>query len=265
MSHQPGSPALEAEQVTVCYGGVTALDSINLSLSSGSRLAVLGPNGAGKSTLLKLIAGVLQPTGGEIRVYGSRPHGHTCIAYLPQKREVDWSFPLTVKDAVAMGRWDGRRLFTRTRADDGAAVRRAIDRVGLSSLADRRITDLSGGQQQRMFVARALAQEAELILMDEPLAGLDVQAQRDLLDLIDDLPGGSTVLVALHELAIARDRFPLVLLLKRRSVAMGPPAEVFVPPILQQAYGGAVQFLRTHRGTLVVADECCPPEEGRGR
>lgn len=261
MQHQPGTPALEVEQLTVCYGGVTALDSIRLSLSRGTRLAVLGPNGAGKSTLLKLIAGVLQPTQGEIRVYGSRPHGHTCIAYLPQKSQVDWTFPLTVADAVSMGRWEGWRLLTRSTPQDKAAVSRALDQVGLSELADRRITDLSGGQQQRMFVARALAQEAELILMDEPLAGLDVQAQRDLLDLVEHLPGNPTVLVALHELAIARDRFPLVLLLNRKVVALGTPAEVFVPASLRDAYGGAVEILETHRGALVVADNCCATDE----
>jgi manganese/iron transport system ATP-binding protein len=259
--HRPGAPALEAEQLTVCYSGVTALDSISLSLSRGTRLAVLGPNGAGKSTLLKLIAGVLQPTQGEIRVHGSRPHGHTCIAYLPQKSRVDWSFPLTVADAVSMGRWEGWRLLTRGSSQDKAAVSHALDQVGLSELADRRITELSGGQQQRMFVARALVQEAELILMDEPLAGLDVHAQRDLLDLVEQLPGDPTVLVALHELAIARDRFPQVLLLNRRVVAMGTPAEVFVPASLRDAYGGAVEILETQRGTLVVADDCCPSEE----
>ncbi len=263
LRHQPGAPALEMEGLSVCYAGVPALDSITFSLARSARLGVLGPNGAGKSTLLRVVAGVLQPTSGEIRVYGARPRGHTCIAYLPQKTGVDWTFPLTVVDAVSMGRWGGWNMLRRSTSKDKVAVRQALAQVGLLELAQRRITDLSGGQQQRMFVARALAQEAELLLMDEPLAGLDVNAQRDLLDLVEALPGDPTVVVALHELAVARDRFPQVLLLNRRAVALGAPAEVFVPTHLREAYGDAVELIDTHRGTLVVTDHCCPPQEGK--
>jgi len=260
LPHQPGAPALQVDSLTVRYGGLPALEEVSLRLPRGAQLAVLGPNGAGKSTLLKAIAGVLPPTDGEIRVYGTRPRGHTCIAYLPQRGRVDWSFPLTVADVVGMGRLRGLGLARRWTSQDRARVREGLACVRLLDLADRPIGELSGGQQQKMFIARALAQQAELILMDEPLAGLDVQSQREFLAIIGTLPGAPTLLVSLHELAIARDRFPQVLLLNRKAVAMGTPAEVFSPEALRRAYGATVELIQTHRGTLVVTDSCCPPQ-----
>lgn len=265
LRHVPGAPALELENVSVCYGGTPALESVALTLAPGERLAVLGPNGAGKSTLLKVIAGVLSPTSGEVRVYGHGPHGHTCISYLPQRSGVDWTFPLTVADVVTMGRLRRGRWLGRATAADRAQVQDALDQVGLTALAGRPIAELSGGQQQRMFIARALAQEAELILMDEPLAGLDVPTQHDLLALLGRLPGRSTVVVALHELAIARDHFPRVLLLNRRVVGLGSPPEVFTPDRLRAAYGESIQLVETSQGTLVVTDTCCPPPDEGGR
>lgn len=263
LRHVAGSPALELAGLTVCYRGTPALESVTLSLARGERLAVLGPNGAGKSTLLKVIAGVLSPTTGEARVYGHGPHGHTCIAYLPQRSGVDWTFPLTVADVVMMGGLRRGPWLRRETAADRARVRDCLGQVGLADQAHRMIGELSGGQQQRMFVARALAQEAELILMDEPLAGLDVPSQQDLLALMRDLPGSPTLLVALHELAIARDHFPTILLLRQRVIGLGSPADVFTPDRLREAYGGSVQLVETPQGTLVVTDTCCPPDVER--
>lgn len=265
LRHVAGAPALELSHLTVCYRGEPALEEVNLNLAPGERLAVLGPNGAGKSTLLKVVAGVLPPSSGEVRVYGHGPRGHTCIAYLPQRSGVDWTFPLTVADVVTMGRLRRGRLVGQTTAADRARIGESLDQVGLTALARRPIAELSGGQQQRMFIARALAQEAELILMDEPLAGLDAPAQNDLLALMGDLPGRPTLLVALHELAIAQDRFPRVLLLRRRVIALGSPGDVFTPERLRAAYGESVQLVSTPGGTLAVTDSCCPPDVERQR
>ncbi len=265
LRHVPGAPALEVRELTVCYRGVPALDAVSLSLAPGERLAVLGPNGAGKSTLLKVIAGVLVPTAGEVRVYGQGPEGHTCIAYLPQRSGVDWTYPLTVADVVAMGRLGRGSWLRRPTGADRARVRDALDQVGLADLARRPIGELSGGQAQRMFIARALAQEAELVLMDEPLAGLDVPAQRDLLALIKGLPGNPTVVVALHELVIARDHFPRILLLRQKVVGLGSPADVFTPDRLREAYGESVELVETPQGTVVVTDSCCGPDPEGGR
>lgn len=263
LRHVVGAPALELHGLTVCYRGAPALESVTLSLARGERLAVLGPNGAGKSTLLKVIAGVLSPSAGEVRVYGHGPHGHTCIAYLPQRSGVDWTFPLTVADVVSMGRLRRGRWLRRQNEVDRARVQDCLQQVGLAELADRPIAELSGGQQQRMFIARALAQQAELILMDEPLAGLDAPTQKGLLAVMNDLPDGPTRIVALHELAIARDHFPRILLLRQKVVGLGTPADVFTPDRLRDAYGESVQLVETPQGTLVVTDTCCPSDPER--
>ncbi len=151
------------------YNGHLALDRISFELNAGEQIAVVGPNGAGKSTLIKTLAGIQHPTHGEVSIYGHGPEGHICIAYVPQRSAVDWSFPVTVSDVVMMGRIGVLGLFHHPGRRDYAYVRECLDQVGIADLANRQIEELSGGQQQRMFIARALAQEAELMLMDEPL------------------------------------------------------------------------------------------------
>lgn len=263
LHHVPGSPAIEIANLSVIYARGTALEQVNLSLAPGEHLAVLGPNGAGKSTLLKTMAGVISPSAGEVRVYGHGPRGHVCIAYLPQRSEVDWSFPVTVRDVVCMGRIGKLSPWRRYGPKDASAVRESLARVRLDRLADRHISELSGGQKQRMFIARALAQEAELILMDEPLAGLDATTQEALLRLIGELTG-PTLVVAMHELRVARERFPRLLLLNRKVIALGPPSEVVNAQALERAYGRALQIVDTEEGAYAVGDSCCPPEEAAG-
>ncbi len=257
--HVPGSPALEVVDLTVRYPRGVALEHVDLRLESGEHIAVLGPNGAGKSTLLKAVAGVLSPSSGKIRVYGHGPGGHVCIAYVPQRSSVDWRFPVTVRDVVGMGR-TGRILpWRRMGSADERIVEESLFHVGLGEEACRQIGELSGGQQQRMFIARALAQEAELFLLDEPLAGLDATTQEAVLNLIEGL-SSTAVMVALHELGVARKRFFRLLLLNRRVIALGPPSQVLTADHLGQAYGSALQFVRTADGMFAVGDSCCPPE-----
>ncbi len=256
--HEPGAPILEAVGVTVRYNGRAALDNVTFRLTKGERVAVVGPNGAGKSTLFKAIAGVLDPAEGEVRVAGHQPGGHICIAYVPQRSEVDWNFPVTVADVVLMGRIGKMGLLRHPSRRDRALVKRSLEVVGLSDLADRQIGELSGGQQQRMFIARALAQEAELMLMDEPLTGLDVASQEAIFHILDTLRAQQvTVMVATHDLNMAAARFDRVMLLNKRLFGFGAAAEVFTPDRLRGAYGEHLRFVETENGIMLLSDTCC--------
>ena len=265
VKHQPGTPILEALGLSVSYQNGLALEDVTFRLDIGERVAVVGPNGAGKSTLFKVIAGVLSPTVGEVKVYGSGPGGHICIAYLPQRSQVDWTFPVNVTDVVMMGRigklgmlrWPGRR--------DWKFVRQCLEEVGLGDLAKRQIGELSGGQQQRMFIARALAQEAELMLMDEPLTGLDIQSQETIFEIMEKLSLRSvTIMISTHDLDQAAGRFDRVMLLNRRLMGFGSPEEVFTPEQLRAAYGGHLRLVQAGNELLVVADTCCDEGEEMG-
>ena len=238
VSHNADAPILKASHVSVRYDGRPALEDISFRLTGGERIAVVGPNGAGKSTLFKVIAGIIDPTSGDVTVAGHCPGGHICIAYVPQRSQVDWTFPVTVADVVMMGR-----------------IGQVVDMV---DLAERQIGELSGGQQQRMFIARALAQEAELMLMDEPLTGLDVPAQEHIFHIVNELRQRHvTVMVATHDLNLAAERFDRVMLLNGRLLGMGLPEEVFTAERLQTAYGDHLRLVQTDEGVMILSDTCC--------
>lgn len=256
--HELTKPILDVQHLTVRYDGRVALEELNFHLHKGERIAVVGPNGAGKSTLFKVIAGVLPPGRGEVNIFGSRPGGHNCIAYIPQRSQVDWNFPVSVADVVMMGRSAKLGLLNWPHKKDWEYVRHALDVVALSDLSERQIGQLSGGQQQRMFIARALAQEAELMLMDEPLSGLDTPSQEGLLDLLDTLRAQNvTVMVATHDLDQAARHFERVMLLNHRIVAFDVPQKVMNTEYLLQAYGGR---LKIDSGETMLIDDCCPPD-----
>jgi manganese/iron transport system ATP-binding protein len=228
-------------------------------------VAVVGPNGAGKSTLFKAVAGLLEPNEGEVRVFGHRPLGHICIAYVPQRSQVDWSFPATVQDVVMMGRVGALGLLRYPRRADRELVAACLEVVGLAALAKRQIGHLSGGQQQRMFIARALAMKAELMLLDEPLAALDLVSQEEVLGLLDRLTERHvTVLVALHDLNIAAGRFSRAALINHRLVGFGPPTEVFSSENLWTAYGAGAGVIPTAKGAVFVGDTCCAGGQEHG-
>ncbi len=256
--HTEGADMLAISDLTVSYNGAPALSHVSFELERGERVAVVGPNGAGKSTLFKVIAGVLDPTSGDVRVAGCSPRSHICIAYVPQRNDVDWSFPVTVEDVVLMGRFGKLGLLRRPGRADRALVRECLVTVGMEDLAHRQISELSGGQQQRMFIARALAQESSIMLMDEPLNGLDVSAQERILEILDALKArGVTVMVATHDLNQAADHFDRVMLLNHRLLSIGSPAEVFTAVHLQDAYGGTLRLVETEDGVMVLSDTCC--------
>jgi manganese/iron transport system ATP-binding protein len=259
--HALGTPTLKAINLGFRFGSIDALKDISFEVNVGERLAIVGPNGAGKSTLFKIIAGVLKPNQGSVQIYGFEPNGHICIAYVPQRNQVDWSFPVNVADVVMMGRVGKLGPFRWPSHKDWEIVHQSLKFVEMESFAKRQISELSGGQQQRIFIAQSLAQEAELILMDEPLTGLDFNTQQDIFRILDMLKEKKvTVMIAMHDLKLASERFDRVVLLNKRLIGIGLPQEVFVPENLSVAYGNHLRMISSESGTLVFEDTCC--EEG---
>lgn len=227
------------------YDGQPALEDIDLCLLSASMVGLVGPNGSGKSTLIKVVLGLVRPWRGEVTVFG-RPVDRVRkrVAYTPQAELVDWQFPVTVADVVLMGRYGRLGPLRRPRPEDRLAVQRSLERVGIEGLAGRQIGELSGGQQQRMLVARALAQEPDVLLLDEPMVGLDATSQHELLTLFEELRDqGKTLLIATHDLTCVAECFDVALLLNRRVVAYGPPEEIFTEELLNEAYGSHMMLL----------------------
>ena len=256
--HIPGTPILRASGLSVNYEAGRALRDVSFELEVGERLAVVGPNGAGKSTLFKVIAGLITPSEGKVNIYGQEPGGHTCIAYVPQRNLVDWNFPVNVADVVMMGRVRRLRLFRQPRRSDWEIVEQCLEIVGMLPLAKRQINELSGGQQQRMFIARALAQEAELMLMDEPFTGLDLNSQETIFQILEELQKRAvTLMVALHDLQMAAERFDRIMLLNRRLVGIGRSENVLSTENLVEAYGGRLRLLETDEGVIALEDGCC--------
>ncbi|MGB2694294.1 MAG: metal ABC transporter ATP-binding protein [Dehalococcoidia bacterium] len=235
------------------YDGAPALERLTFELPAGELVGLAGPNGSGKTTLLKTLLGLNKPWRGEVQVFGQPIDAvRRRVGYAPQSELVDWDFPVTVADVVMMGRYARIGLLRRPGAVDREAVAAALDMVDMETLAQRQIGELSGGQQRRMLIARALAQEADLLLLDEPLVGLDATSQHDLLTLFERLRAqGKTLLVATHDLSCVAACFTLALLLNRRLVAFGPPAEIFTPEILSEAYAEHLLLLPTEGGVFV--------------
>ena len=250
---------LEVQNVSLGYGDKTVVDGLTFSVPHGARVAVVGPNGAGKSTLFKALVGLLPLRGGQVFIHGLPLGNHKdCVAYVPQREEVDWRFPVTVEDVVMMGRYDHQDWLKRITRRDREAVCGSLAQMGIGNLAPQSIGDLSGGQQQRVFLARALAQEPHILLMDEPFTGVDLTTQDATLRLLDDLRAAQvTAMIATHDLNLAADKFDLMLLLNHHLIAFGKPAEVMKQEFLSKAFGSHLTLLGD--GSVVV-DECCPPE-----
>jgi manganese/iron transport system ATP-binding protein len=256
--HEADAPSIEVQHINLRYNGGYALRDIDFRLEPGNRIAVVGPNGAGKSTLFKIIAGVLPPTSGQVMVYGHGPRGHICIAYVPQRSQVDWSFPVSVADVVLMGRVGMMGYLRQPSGKDREYVQQCLEVVGMQDLADRQIGELSGGQQQRMFIARALAQEAELMLMDEPLTGLDIPSQEDIFKILDELRNRRvTVMVATHDLNMAAERFDQIMLLNTELLAFGDTADVYTIENLKATYGDHLRVVETAGGVAMLGETDC--------
>lgn len=239
-------PVLEVQELTVQYRRVTALHGVDLSVEPGERVGIIGPNGAGKSTLLRAVVGLVRASHGHVRIDGrATARARREVGYLPQRQDVDWDHPAQVRDVVAMGRYPHRGAIGRLTADDHGEIAQALDRVGLRDLARRRIRDLSGGQQQRMALGRVLAQQARVLLLDEPYAGLD-EASIYIMDrqLAAEAADGAAVVVVNHGLSDLAGRYDRILVLAGSVIAFGPPDHVLTREVLDRAYGlGAVPFV----------------------
>jgi len=243
---------LHVRNLSVSYNGTRALDEVSLEVAAGQRVAVVGPNGAGKSTLFRAMVGLIPIQSGSIETSGTE------IGYVTQRSAVDWSFPVTVHDVVMMGRVGKMGWLRWQRPIDREVVQRSLEQVGMADHADRQIGELSGGQQQRVFIARALAQEAKILLMDEPFSGVDASAQETILEILGQLhEQGVTMLVSTHDLNLAVEWSDQMALLNGRLIAYGPPREVVTPERLAKAYGGQALW-RGEDYAMVLGDiDCC--------
>ena len=231
--------------VSAGYGERIALEGVNLAVEAGSLLAVVGPNGAGKSTLLKLMAGLIRPWSGRVEVLG-HPAGQQArrVAYVPQAELVDWAFPVSVGDVVMMGRYPALGPLRRPGGDDRRAVADALAKVSMADHVDTQIGALSGGQRRRVFLARALAAEPELYLLDEPVTGVDHTTHVDLMAVLDrEAQAGKTVIASTHDLASAAHHFRSIVAVNRTIVAHGPASLVLEPDVLLRTYGGHLLFV----------------------
>lgn len=238
--------AISIEGLSVSYDRKRVLSNIFLSLEAGHVYGLIGPNGAGKSTLFKAILGLSEGnTTGEVRIHG-RPveEQRKEMVYLPQKSDIDWSFPATVYDVALMGRYPHKRVFERLTADDHAKAMAALQELGIESLRDRQIGALSGGQQQRVFLARALCQEADIWLLDEPFVGVDVTTEEKIIQLLQSLAQqGKTLLVVHHDLSTVANYFDRIILINQRLVAFGATKEIFTEENIRKTYGGQLPIL----------------------
>lgn len=241
-----GQPsAIKIEEVSVTIGETKVLDRISFIIEHGLMVALVGPNGAGKSTLFKAILGLTPVDSGIIEIHGSsfsKVAGE--LAYIPQDEDVNWSFPITAWDVVMLGRQRKIGLFKKPGQTDRDIVESCLRRVALYSRKDALINELSGGQRQRIFIARALAQEAHTLLLDEAFSGVDVASQEGLMDMLKSLRDeGKTIFISTHDLNNMSERFDLVCCLNKHICAFGPPSQAFTPEVVEELYGSHAHLI----------------------
>jgi manganese/iron transport system ATP-binding protein len=262
--------SLDVSGVTVAYpNGTLALENATFRLGPGTIAGLVGVNGAGKSTLFKAIMGFVRPSAGEVRIAGlaaREAQRRGVVAYVPQSEEVDWSFPVLVEDVVTMGRYGHMGFLRIASREDRRKVDAALERVGMSAFRKRQIGELSGGQRKRVFLARALAQEGLVILLDEPFTGVDVKTEQAIVGLMGELKSeGHLMLVSTHNLGSVPDFCDEVVLVRRTVLAAGPTATTFTQSNLERAFGGVLRHFRLdgpalhddddHRGVTVLTDD----------
>ncbi len=257
MEKKGGQYCLEVRGLVAGYDGTPAIEGISFAIPPGQMVGVIGPNGAGKSTLFKAILGLIPRQQGEILLHDAPAlDQRAMMGYLPQLEEINRAFPVSVEDVVMMGRYPRIGWCRRPGSHDDEAVRQALARVDLLDHARTQIGRLSGGQQQRAFLARVLAQDPHLLLLDEPVSGVDTTTQHAIFALLEELRNsGKTVVVATHDLNCVVERFDQVLCLNRRVIAYGPPKEAFREDTLDQTYGHHLMIVQVGDRRVVVADE----------
>jgi manganese/iron transport system ATP-binding protein len=264
-------PSVALDRLTVTYpNGVSAMRDASFDLGPGTICALVGPNGSGKSTIFKAIMGFIRSTSGEVRLCGmsvDQALKQNIVAYVPQSEEVDWNFPVLVETVVMMGRYGHMNFLRRPSHTDRVKVAEALERVGLSAYRHHQIGELSGGQRKRVFVARALAQEGSIVLLDEPFTGVDVKTETAIVGVLREMRAeGKLMLVSTHNLGSVPDFCDEVVLVNRKVLAAGPTAEVFTQKNLERAFGGALRDFElggralhedddTRRVTVLTDDE----------
>lgn len=237
-------PVIDISALSVSYERKRVLTNIYLTLEAGRSYGVVGPNGAGKSTLFKAMLGLIEYTGKVSIEGGPIENKRKTVVYVPQKTDVDWHFPATVFDVVLMGRYPHKKLFQRLQAADREMALQALQEVGIEDLKERQIGELSGGQQQRVFLARALCQQADVFLLDEPFVGVDITTEEKIIQILKGLAkAGKTVLVVHHDLSSVREYFDEVILLNQRLIAYGSVATTFTQENIKRAYGAQLPIL----------------------
>ena len=241
----PIHPALEIHDLTVAFERKPVLWNIDMTLPQGKLVGIIGPNGAGKSTLIKAVMGLLPLSSGYVKIFDQPIDAvRERISYVPQRESVDWDFPASVLDVVLMGRYGKLGLFRRPRKADIDVAMDCLRKVGMEGYIKRQISQLSGGQQQRTFLARALAQQADLYFLDEPFAGVDAATENAIINLLRQMTeAGKTVVVVHHDLQSVTDYFDWVIMLNTRLVAYGPADTTFTQNNLQESYGGKLTLL----------------------
>ncbi|RAV99630.1 metal ABC transporter ATP-binding protein [Pseudochryseolinea flava] len=259
------TPALEIHDLTVAFDRKPVLWNIDLKLPQGKLVGIIGPNGAGKSTLIKAVMGLLPLSSGFAKLFDQDLNDiRTRVSYVPQRESVDWDFPASVLDVVLMGRYGKLGLFNRPRKADRDAAMDCLKQVGMEQYAHRQISQLSGGQQQRTFLARALAQQADIYFMDEPFAGVDAATEKAIIELLRNMTqANKTVIVVHHDLQSVPQYFDWVILLNTRLIACGPTASTFTQSNLQETYGGKLTLL-SDVGDLIKR-ESFPNREGSAK
>lgn len=242
--------AISVKDLSVAYDRKRVLSNIFFDIEEGHRYGILGPNGSGKSTLLKAILGLIPDYTGEVTVLGKDvSQVRKQVVYVPQRSEIDFTFPATVRDVVLMGRYPHKKVFNRLNKEDHRLADEALDELGIANLQNRQIGELSGGQQQRTFLARALAQQANVLLLDEPFVGVDIPTEEKIIAVLRKLSAaGKTLMVVHHDLQAVPEYFDHVILLNQRLIAHGPTAEVFTPEVLRSAFGGQLALLQQAGG-----------------
>lgn len=256
------NPVIEVHDLTVSYDKKPVLWAVDFTIPKGALCGIIGPNGAGKSTLIKSIMDLVDISSGYVKLFDKElDEVRKRVSYVPQRESVDWDFPASVMDIVLMGRYSKLGLFKRPRKADKDAAMKALEMVGMEKYSKRQISQLSGGQQQRVFLARALTQDADMYLLDEPFAGVDASTEKAIVDILKNLTKhGKTIVVVHHDLQSVETYFDWVLLLNLRLVASGPIKEVFTPALLEETYGGKLTLL-SEVGELIQKGEFNPREK----
>jgi zinc/manganese transport system ATP-binding protein len=250
-----GVPLIELSNVGISYGATIALENVSLKIWPGQFMAIIGPNGGGKTTLLRTILGAIPAQQGKVLLRGeARGPSFQRVGYVPQLETIDWNFPITVEEVICMGFFDRNSWFRGIRDDDRRKLQSVLARLNLIGLNDRHIRELSGGQQQAVFLGRALLGDPELILLDEPTAGLDIRSRDDVIHFLHEINHqGVAVVITAHDLNWVAAHLPWVVCLNRRVIAEGRPQEVFNASVLKETYRGEMVVFQ-HDGMVMIGE-----------